>query len=873
VNSHPVSWRFLARRLRRRLPDSTCDAVLGDLVEDYRATRRTHGWLRAEWQVWSDAQSIAKAYTAGDAKSWSLDAVRLDVRHTVRSLRRSPAFTMGTAAVLTVAIGANVALFAVVNTALLRPLDYPAADRLVALETRWKTTGRVSAEVAGPDFLDWQTQNDVFDAMAAWYGEDDVATVVGERAVFANDRYVSSEFFSVFGQRASAGRLLADDDVPRAGAPPGVAVVAHAWATRHFGSPERAVGQLITVYSLRLQIVGVASAGFRYPGAADIWVPWEIRDGGTDRNVLNYQAVARLRAGVPTQQAVTQMAAIAETMAARYPGNRDRGVVVTSLQERVTGHLRSTLWTLMAAAALVLLVACANVANLQLARTGRRAREFAVRAALGAGPHRVAQQLMVEHVVLLGVSTAAGLALASVALRVFDSMSPVPLVGAHVVTAPAVLLFLSGVFALALLVFAATTARAASRTNLASTLGAGGGRSVTAGGHPRVRSALVVVEVAVSVVLLVVAGLLLRSFVSLQHVNLGFATTRVLVAYTQYVTGNAGERQQRSTFYADAIRQLERQPGVESAAGITLLPMGRETRPAREFFVRGLPEGIEGQRPTTEVYGITPAYFDTLAIPVRQGRAFTDADTVDQPLVAIVNETLARMVFQDGQALGAHVRWGVRGPWQEVVGVVGDTRWQTPGNPPPPMIYVPSAQGFGGSLSLLVRTSVEETRMTATVQSVLNAAKPDMPVRVHSMTDLFASALDHPRLRVQVTGAFAAAAALLAALGIFSVLSYLVSLRTREIAVRRAIGAGTSDVISLIVGQGARLVMAGLVAGLFAAAGSAQLIKGLLHGISPWDAPVYLAVVGVLGFSAAVAILLPAVRAASIDPVVALSQE
>lgn len=844
--------------------------------------RRTQDLVDAGVPV-ADAQRRARLELGGvpqvreavrETWTWRwLDAIRLDLRQTVRSLRRSPAFTLGTGAVLTVAIGANVALFAVVNTALLRPLDYPASDRLVTLETRWKTTGRISAFVSGPDFLDWQSRSDVFEAMAVWYGEDDVATVVGDAAVFANDRYVSADFFNVFGQTASAGRLFVGDDVPKGGAPPRVAVVAHEWATRHFGGADRAIGRTITVYGARFQIIGVAAEGFRYPAASDIWVPWETTEGGTNRNVFNYQAVARLKPDATAQRAASQMSAIADALSSQYPDNRDRGVVVTALQNKLTGHLRSTLWTLMSAAGLVLLIACANVANLQLARAGRRSREFALRAALGAGRRRVAQQLMVEHVVLLGTSTAAGVLLAMVGLRVFDAMSPVPLTASDLITDPASVLFVLGLFTTGLLVFAATTARAASHANLAGTLGAGGGRSVTSAGQPRLRSALVVVEVALSVMLLVAAGLLLRSFVSLQQVDLGFETHRVLVAYTQYVAGGAGERQQRADFYADVITRLTREPGVQSAAGITLLPMGREPRPAREFFVQGRPDGIEGQRPTTEVYGITPAYFDTLSIPLRQGRAFAPTDTADQPAVAIVNEALVRAVFPEGAALGEHVRWGVRGPWLQIVGVVADTRWQSPDSAPPSMIYVPAAQGFGGSLSLLVRTSVEETAMTNTLQSVLRNAKSDMPFRVHTMTDLFWSALDHPRFRVQVIGAFAAAAALLAALGIFSVLAYLVSLRTREIAVRRAVGASTSDVVRLVVGQGTRLVGIGLALGLMSAAATATLLQSLLYTTDPWDVSVYMGVTVILGLSAGPAILVPAIRAASIAPVVALSQE
>ena len=865
----------LFRRRRERL-EHDLNRELQDHLDRRRQDLIDAGMpaIEAERQAKLELGGVSQVREAvRDTWSWGwLDSIHLDVRHAMRRLKRSPAFTLGIGTVLTIAIGANVTLFTVVNAALLRPLDYPEAERLVTLETRWHSTGRLSADVSGPDFLDWQQQSDVFDAVAVWYGEEDVATLVGGHPVFANDRYVSADFFTVFGQSAAAGRFFSATDVPTKDGLPSVAVVANDWAATHFGSPQLALGQTVTVYGLSVTIVGVAAPGFRYPGRSDIWMPWLTANGGTNRNLFNYQAIGRLKSGVSRDHAEAQMTVIARRLAATYPGNQDRGVALVSLQDRLTGPLRSTLWMLMSAAGVVLLIACANVANLQLARAGRQSRELALRSALGAGRRRVTQHVLIEQTVLLAAVTVAGVALAALAVRIFDTMSPVRLTLADIAGEPAVLLFIAGMFLLAWVAFGVTSTRAVSRTGLFGTLGAAG-RSIAADARPRMRSVLVMVEVALSVVLLVAAGLLLRSFVSLQRVDLGFNPDGVVLAYTQYVANDDAQRRQRVTFYSEVIDRLTREPGVEAAAGITLLPMGRESRPAREFFVRGRPEGLDGQRPTTEVYGITPDYFDTLRIPVRRGRAFADTDTAGQPPVAIINEALARAVFPDGRVLGEQVRWGLRGPWLEIVGIVGDTRWQSPSALPPPMIYVPSAQGFGGSLSLVVRTSIDEVNTANVVQTVFRQANPDVPVRIETMDELFASVLMHPRLRVQVTAAFAVAAAVLAALGIFSVLVYLVSLRTREIAVRRAVGAGTVDILGLVVTQGARLVATGLVVGLIAAAATAQLLQSLLYVVSPWDPTVYVGVTGVLGLAAALAIGLPAIRAISIAPIVALQQE
>jgi putative ABC transport system permease protein len=384
---------------------------------------------------------------------------------------------------------------------------------------------------------------------------------------------------------------------------------------------------------------------------------------------------------------------------------------------------------------------------------------------------------------------------------------------------------------------------------------------------------LVVAEVALSVILLATAGLLLRSFQALQQVELGFATERILVGYTQYPASTPQARRDRAAFYTDFIERLRATPGVRAAAGVAFLPMGREPRPAADYYIRGRPEGRPGERPQAELNAITPGYFATLDIPIRAGRDFDRDDTWDRPKVAIVNETLARTAFAGESPLGKQIRRGPTAPWMDIVGVVADTRWQDPSKPPPPVIFAASAQGTGGSLSILARSSLDERSLVTTVRALLTSANPAVPVRFETMDELFVDALAYPRFRTQLIGAFAAAAALLAAVGIFSVLAYLVGRRTREIAVRRAVGADTTDVIRLVVGQGMRLVAIGLVLGLAGALAGARLLRGLLYGISPWDAQPYLGALLVIGVAALLATLIPAIRAAMVDPLIALQEE
>jgi predicted permease len=388
---------------------------------------------------------------------------------------------------------------------------------------------------------------------------------------------------------------------------------------------------------------------------------------------------------------------------------------------------------------------------------------------------------------------------------------------------------------------------------------------------------LVVAEVALSVILLATAGLLVRSFLALQQVDLGFTTDRVLVAYTEYAVRDdvTEDLWTRSRFYADVLDRLRNVPGVSAASGVAYLGMGREPRSPRDVYIQGRPEGRPGERPQAEYHAITADYFKTLEIPVRAGRDFDRTDTPERPRVAIVNETLARTAFPGESPIGQRIQTGTnrKAAWMEIVGVVGDTRWQDPSQPARAVIYAASTQGAGNSLSILARTSLDSQTLAGTLRTLLHEANPTVPVKFETMDELFDSALAYPRFRTQVIGLFAGVAVVLAAVGIFSVLAYLVGQRTRELAIRRALGARTVDVIPLIIGQGLRLVAIGLVLGLAGALTLARLITGLLFEISPWDAGTYLGTIAVLGGAALLATLVPAIRAATIAPLVVLQQE
>ena len=566
--------RDLERELRYHI-DRRVDDMMKNGSSEAEARRQASIEFGGVAQVQEDVR---------DTWIWRwLDALVRDVRYALRSLTTSWGFALGAGAVLALAIGANTAIFSVVNAVLLQPLAYPDAERIVSVETFWTNTGRASEDVSGPDFLDWQTQSDVFEKMAVYYGGDDFATIVGDRALFANPRYVSADFFEVFGQTASAGRLLTKHDIPVGDAEPTVAVVRYHWALAHFGSAEVAIGKRITLYGNPLEIVGVAAPGFRYPGRrrslGALRTPWD------DRSDHNYRAVGKLKAGVALTRAQAQMRTIGDTLARQYPENRLKTATLIPLQERLTGNLKAMLWVLMSAVGLVWLIACANIANLLLARAAGRTREIALRAALGAGRGRVVRQLLTESCVLAGVAGLAGLLLASLLVRGLVALSPANLPRIDDVRIDlTVLLFALGLSLVSTVLFGLVPALHASRLDLSEALKQGGSKATASRASSRFRAALVVIEVALSVILLVAAGLLLRSFQALQHVDLGFTTNRVLVAFTDYAVDNEQEILIRAKVYTDVLDRLRAVPGVSAAAGIAFLADGTGAQGGSRLF-------------------------------------------------------------------------------------------------------------------------------------------------------------------------------------------------------------------------------------------------------------------------------------------------
>ncbi|MCC7007796.1 MAG: ABC transporter permease [Acidobacteria bacterium] len=811
-----------------------------------------------------------------DSWTWArLDTLARDLRHAARNLRRSWGFALGAGAILAMGIGTNTAIFSVVHTVLLTPLAYPGAERIVAAETLWTNTGRTNPNVSGPDFLDWQSETGVFDRLAHFNGDDQMATTVNGRGGFGSLLRVSGDFFEVFGRPAAAGRLLnRDDNVSGQGdaATPPV-VVGYEWAVANFGSANGALDKTFLLYRSPAQIVGVAAPGFHYPDETNIWIP----AGPTDRanrNAANYRAVGRLKEGLSLASSQAAMRGVGDRLAAQHPGNRFKNVSLTALQEQLTGHVRGTLWMLMGAVALTLVIGCANIASLLLVRSAARAQEFALRAALGAARGHLVRQIVIESSVLTLVSGSAGLLLAHGLVQGFVAWAPIALPRVDELRIDGVvLLFACGLSIASVLLFSLIPAARASSLNLTEALKQGGTKGAVGGRSHRLRSALVVAEIAVSIMLLAGAGLLLRSFQKLNEQDLGFTTDRVVAAYTQYALGDDRTVAVRAAFFRDVLARVRALPRIKAAAGVTRLPLAQERGVSNDFFIDGQAVPQPGERLQAFSSSITPDFFKTLNVPFRAGRDFTEADTPSAQRVIIVNESLARAAFPGQPAVGRRISRNSSGPWLEIVGVVGDSRWRDPSVPARPEFYQASAQGAGGSLTVIARTSDDETAIASAVRRIVQETDPTVPVRVQTVAEMFGLALSYPRFRTQLIGVFAAIGVVLSAVGIFSMLAHLVSQRTRELAVRRAIGAAPSHVVRLVLGQGVRLVVAGVVLGIAGALLGGRLLTGVLYETSPWDVPTYIGVLGVLGLTAVLAMLLPVLRAARIDPLIALRSE
>jgi putative ABC transport system permease protein len=806
-----------------------------------------------------------------------MDNLLSDIRYAIRNLINRPGFTLIAVMTLALGIGANSAIFSAVNALLIKPLQFPELDRVVTVWDKVPARGVEHNEVAMANYLDWRTQNQSFEhlGLSRWW----TANLTGAEAPERLQGFlVTANFFDALGTKAIMGRtLLEEENQPGKDA---VAVITYSLWQRRFGADPNIVNKTITINNIPRTVVGVMPERFNYPKGAEIYAPIAITpELATSRGNHSYYVVGRLKSGVSKEAAQADLNTIAARLEQQYPEtNTGWGANVIPIVKDTVRMYDTALWVMMGAVGFVLLIACANVANLMLARASGRQKEIALRAALGASRWRIVRQLLTESVIVALIGGTVGIMIAFWGVDLLRSANP----GEAARFAPgwdqfginpAVLLFTIGVSILSGLVFGLAPALQVSRPNLNNALKEGGRQG--AGGASKLRSSFVVAEIALSMILLVGAGLLVRSFLSLYKINPGFnpdklMTMQLVLPYAKYKDDS-----QRVAFFTDLVQKAQTVPGVQSAAVVNYLPLGGSNS-SDSYLVEGVPEPPPGQENGGRYRVCSPEYFQTMGISLLKGRPFTPADKQGATPVIIVNETLAKKHWPNGDAVGKRIRFygpPERAPWMEIVGVVQDVRHEL-NLPITPDYYLPHGQDPWEAMILVARTNVDPaTTAGALRQQVWSIDKDQSVFEVRTMEEVRSISVALYSFSSVTLGIFAVVALLLASIGIYGVMAFAVTQRTQEIGIRMALGARGGDVLKLIIRHGMVLAIIGVAVGIIGAWGLTRFLSGLLVGVSSTDLLTFVIVTLSLLFAALLACYIPARRATKVDPLVALRYE
>lgn len=804
-----------------------------------------------------------------------LESLWQDLRCSFRMMRKNPGFSLIAILTLALGIGANTAIFSVIHAVLLSPLPYNDPGRIMVVVERNLGKGFPGFAVSPPNYMDWRNSANSFEAMSSvsrgsfnFTGGPEPERLIGAR--------VGAAFFSVFGATPALGRaFLPEDDVEGKAS---VAILSHGLWIRHFGSDPQIIGKDLTLDGHTYRVVGVMQDGFQFPRGVELWLPSEFEkdDLGPGARGAHYlRVVARLKPGVTILQAQAEMESLASRLEQQYPRTNSGWTArVISLTQSTVGDVRPTLLVLFGAVGFLLLIACANVANLLLARASARQQEFAVRYSLGASRMRIVRQLLTESVVLSVIAAALGVLLAQWAIHGLRTIPPSDLPRASGIQLDsAVLGFTAGIAVLTGLLFGLFPALQVTRTAPAETLKEGG-RTYTAGRHG-VRSALVVLETTLAVVLLIGSGLLLKSFLRLQSVDLGFQSKNILTANIALPGSKYASPEQRVQFYQRLSGQMRSSPGVKQFALASGDPM-EGSNYSFAFATRELEALNPEDQPSCGYYVVSANYFETLGIPLLAGRTFAEADSMSSPRVAIISQMVAHRFFHDRNPVGQQIFIGAgRGKiWREIVGVVADVKDEDPASEGSLTIYEPFSQVGWDDMTVFLRAEGDVTRLAAALRrEVMNVDKDQPVAEVAAGDELMSRAVARPQLRTSLLGLFAGLALVLAGLGIYGVMSNAVEQRTHEIGVRMALGAGRSRVLRMVLRHGVQLTLLGIIFGTAGAFAITRLLKAFLFQVTPTDPATFLSVTMFLFLVAMCACLIPARRATRVDPVIALRYE
>ncbi len=809
-----------------------------------------------------------------------------DVRYALRQIRKAPGFAAVAVITLALGIGANTAIFSVVNGVLLRPLTFKDPNRLVRI---WHTPpqksfpGITRFTVSPADFLDWQDENHVFERMAI-YGFRAFTLTGGDKAEQILASTVSTGFFDTIGVKPILGRTpLPEEDQPGRSQ---VVVLSYGFWQRHFGSNRDVVVRNITLDGMNYLVAGVMPPEFQFPDTAQMWTPMAWTDQQKMiRGNHNYLVIARLRSGTDVQQAQAEMNTISARLEQHYPeDDKGWGAAVSPLHEDLVGGVRPALLVLLGAVGFILLIACVNVANLSLARIFSRHKEVAIRTALGASSTRIVRQILVESVLLALLGGALGLTYAHSGIHLIMAFLTGRLPQSANASIDAKVLAFTAFVAVATGVISGILpALHSSRANVNQALKEGLGRTHTGSGGNRTRNTLVVVEIAMSLVLLVGAGLMIRSFQILRKVNPGFEPSGVLNVTAAIAREKFLQPMQQVSFFERVLERVRALPGVVSAGAINNIPLGMNGS-HQPIQVEGRPVVRMSEQPEVDVAVITAGYMSTLRIPVLRGRDFGDRDVAGQPATILISKSLARQCWPNEDPIGKHITLSfLPGIAREVVGVVGEVKVDgLDQSRPAAGLYFPLGQVTNPMqepfnsfpMTLVVRTQSNPSSLVSAVTNAVTEVDRDAPLtNIRTMEDLVAGSLSQVRFNLLLLGAFAGLAMILAAIGIYSVLSYSVKRRVQEIGIRLALGATLPDVLRMIVFEGMRPTLLGVGIGAAGALALARVMSTLIYGVKPTDPLTFLSVALVLATVALLATLIPAYRAARVDPMVALRYE
>jgi putative ABC transport system permease protein len=821
--------------------------------------------------------------------SHGMRALLQDLRFAVRQFKKSPGFAFTTILTIALGIGGTTAIFSLVNTVLLRPLPFSEPDRIMSVASRNDrnpgVSGNVGNSMSYPDFFDWRSQNKSFSALASLHDNDFTLTGNGEPQHLTGE-VVSADFFRVLGLRPALGRDFTNDDEK-----PGAHVVllSHTLWESEFGSASDIVGRAITLDNKSYTVVGVMPKGFEFPIQNPAPVLWtslgvDAYDPGGDpmtseRGAHLLDVIGRLKPEVIADQARGDLEVLARNLAARYPDTNRHfvGAVVTTELESLVGDTRPVLRILFGAVTFVLLIACANVAGLLLARSSRRRSEFAVRAALGASRSQIVRQMLVESVAIALCGGVAGLALATGLLRGLLRLVPsdVPRLG-QVSVDGSVLAFAMAISVMTGLLFGVLPAWRTSRVNPSSAMRDGNRTGTTGRGQHRLQNSLVVAQTAIGLVLLVASGLLIHSFVRVLQVDPGFDRRNVLIASLSLPDSRYTSAQQ-TQFYQQLVARVRALPGVKSASAGWPLPLSQSGMRI-SFDIEGYPLS-EGDRNTARVTLANPGYFATLRIPVLRGREFQDSDNAKATPVVIVSESFAQKYFSNEDPIGKHITPGlsddtVKEVPREIIAVVGDVKSGGLKKDIAPEYYLPFAQAVVMSPRLVVRTVADPVALIAPLRGLVAEIDKNLPLYdVKTMDEMVSRSAAQPRFQAMLLTCFAAIALLLSAVGLYGLLSYLVVQRTLEIGVRIALGAQRGSVLGMFLRKGLMLAAIGLAIGIALSIALTRLMSGLLFGVRPTDPLTFVAVSMVLLLVSFLASSLPAYRASTLDPMTTLRDQ